>query len=222
MNKKMILMGIAGVLTLTAIVGGTLASTRIAPGTTASAAISTKNLGIAIGGTDDDNKLVINMPEGKKPTPGTEIPVEGLTITNDSSNGYNAYIRVRIYKIWEDQDGNPLTIDSDSDKETIKIQGYDDPDKWIVYDTGSNEDVELYYKHPVAPGSSTAEFITSIKTDENLGNDYADKNLYIEVEADAVQALEAEDNKVNAAGIMSAWGVTAEFDDGTNTIKSIN
>lgn len=234
MKKKLILMGIAGACVITAIVGGTLAAkNEVLTGKAAVAPISTKELGIAIcdndgivGETTSDGVVAsaeittdanISMPgtvidENNKC--GTNIPLKVKNITE----GYAGYIRVHIYRTWKDDEKKKKELNDD--KESVIMSGWDE--NWIKSESESSpEDIVLYYKYPVDPGAETTSFLTKITINENLGNDYMDKYFSYEVDADAVQALPAEDNQVNKDGIMSAWGMVAEFVEGSNQISKI-
>ncbi len=237
MKKKLILMGLAGVCVVTAIVGGTLASQNASTKDTALAEITTKELSIAIYSNDTDvsqnvqnvQAKAILVPD-KMLMPGTVIDEKNtyginlpLYVVNDAAGGYDTYIKVHIYRTWLDENDKKLSelnMNAGAEDAGIVMAGWSD--KWIYSaDESTNEDIVLYYTEPVKAGDKTDDFLKSITVNENLGNNYADKHVGFEVEADAVQALPAEDNQVNADGIMSAWGMEVTFETGTNTIATI-
>lgn len=239
MKKKLILMGIAAVFVLTTIIGGTLAAFNAQTDKKATSKISTKDLGIGIYEMEQEDKYLA-VKEGKSffikgNIPGTTIS-KNLIVRNDCSDSedssYDAYVRVTIYKSWgsvETSDVGPNFVKDSSlnTKEVIKeMNGIEAlhlfPDTnvlnstgWIIY-SDTNEEMILYYTKPIKAGEETTPFITKVKIDERLGNDYADHSIMIEAKADAVQVIDG----VNA--ISSAWGISANINPESKEIENIS
>lgn len=210
MKKKLILMGIAGVLVVTTIIGGSLALIRTSSSAQATSDITTKNL--AIGIYEDDKKVVDGPIILKAKVPGETVS-KNLVIKNtlNADDGYDTYVRVTIYKTWGEMSasGNGISVNNTSDK-FVKDSSLDQSNQIILglgnspkwrFVSSTNEETVLYYSVPLKPGESTEPFLSSIKIGEMLKNDYADKSVLLNIDADAVQAIDG----VNA--ISSAWGV---------------
>uniref|UniRef100_UPI004056CC40 hypothetical protein n=1 Tax=Acetatifactor sp. TaxID=1872090 RepID=UPI004056CC40 len=211
MKKKIVLMSVAAVLAMTAIVGGTLAgfNTQSEQGRTD---ITTKALGIG-------------LEEGSAQIADSYLPGEPVEmqyyVTNNVAEGYDLYTRVTIYKYWEntelqadiinlyanDATGNKVELSVDSESgETVRIN-----DWFVQY--ADEEQIILYYAKPLAAGEATGNVMDFLVIDEKAGNAYADQNVIIEIEADAVQMIAAE------SSIPSEWGVYPEFDENGNIVS---
>ena len=241
MKKRYILMGFAGLLAITTVIGTTMAAFELKtkPGVSV---ITTEDLEIGIfcgdselGNNEDPTlaKLCIK-PETDYCMPGTVITVENakgftlpLEIKNKIDSGYDAYVRVRIYKTWMDNEekssflnrlGNKFENKQSDEKEIMSLpingnggvllSGWNDGN-WIEAMDNDEENITLYYKYKLAPGASTGIFLDQIAFNENLNNYFADKKVQFEIEADAVQAL--TDDSINKAAMESAWGMNATF-----------
>lgn len=249
MKKRYILMGFAGLLAITTVIGGTMAAFQTRTEKKGVSVITTEDLEIGIfcgdselGNNEDPTlaKLCIK-PETDYCMPGTVITAENakgftlpLEIENKINSGYDAYVRVRIYKTWMDNEekssflnrlGNKFE-NRQSDKMSlpnngnggILLSGWNDGN-WIEAVDNDEENITLYYKYKLAPGASTGIFLDQIAFNENLNNYFADKKVQFEIEADAVQAL--NDDFINKAAIESAWGMNATFTS-DNEISSIS
>lgn len=220
MKKKIVLMGIAGILVMTAIIGGTLAgfNTQSEQGKTD---ITTKALGIDLIGENirlDDEKLMPGVY-----VPGKEVDMP-YSVTNNVEEGYDLYTRVTIYKYWEDRGNEELEPDTihlyikdaaGGKVELIRDEESEDPvqvNGWLVQ-YADEEQVILYYTKPLAPGEATGNVLDLLIVDEKAGNAYADQNVILEVWADAVQKIAAE------SSIPSEWGVYPEFDGNGNIVS---
>lgn len=256
MKKRYILMGFAGLLAITTVIGGAMAAFQTRTEKKGVSVITTNDLEIGIfcgdselGNNDEPNLAEFCIkPETDYCMPGTVITVgnaKGVTlplkIINKTNSGYGAYIRVRIYKTWMDNDNDNVVKRSflnklgsklenrQSDKKGfmplpnngnggVLLSGWDNG-KWLEADDNDEENITLYYKYILEPGSSTEVFLDRIAFNEYLNNDFANKKVQFEIEANAVQAL--SDDSINKAAIESAWGMNATFTSG-NEISSIS
>lgn len=157
-----------------------------------------------------DEKLVV----GKKYS-------EDIRVVNDSDSetGYSEYVRVVVKKSWYKDDKN-----TDLDPSLIKLEV---ADGWYLNEDESTTEQSVYYMtSPLACGNA-ASFITGITIDNevneqvvlapadgevglsgNVVNEYIyqDEQVYIQLQADAVQTHNAE------AAINGAWGIKATCD----------
>lgn len=215
MKKKIVLMSVAGVLAMTAVIGGTLAgfNTQSEQG---KADITTKALSIDLKGTqapiaDEKVNVDVRIPGDWVDTP--------YFVTNDEENGYDLYTRVTIYKYWQDRENENLSAEEihlyvgDDQENTELLTGEDGAvthvgDWFIQY--ADEEQVILYYAKPLAPGETTQNVLDGLKIDARVGNEYTDQTVVLEVQADAVQKIAAD------ASIPSEWGVYPTFDESGN------
>ena len=210
MKKKLILMGIAGALVVTTIIGGSLALVRTSSSGQATSDITTKDLGIGI--YEDNTEAIDGEIIVKTKVPGETVS-KNLVIKNTKTTdtGYDTYVRVTIYKTWgEMSDSQNKIFIKDSSLEQLDqiILGISQDPNWYLSTVAStNEETVLYYKVPIKPGESTTPFLNSIKIDESLGNKYADKSILLDIDADAVQVIDGVD------AISSAWGISVSVNN---------
>ena len=211
MKKKYILLLAAGVLGISAAVGGTLAAGNVESKTVLQE-ISEKSLGISIvsGYTDTHGygKTNIEVMPGKKQS-------LRYRMVNDRKDGYDLYARVHLYFQW-----TPETL---MQKETVNhymmpvLQGKTFPlvkdyehqttmGDWIVAYCDSTE-VVMYYTKPMACGDSVP-FLDAVSFSEQMGNAYAGASFDLQVEVDAVQANQSQD------AIAAEWGVFPKIKQG--------
>ncbi len=216
MKKKIVLMSVAAVLTMTAIIGGTLAGFNT-QSEQAKTDITTKSLSIELTGENAEGRQVI---EGAY-MPGSEVEIPRY-VTNNVEEGYDLYTRVTIYKYWKDEpqldaakihlyakdaEGNLVELmPNEETGESVRIN-----DWFIQY--ADAEQVILYYAKPMASGDMTANVVDSLMIDASIDNAYADKQVVVEVQADAVQKIAAE------SAIPSEWGVYPGFDENGNIVS---
>lgn len=205
MKKKLILMGIAGALVLSTMVGGTLAAFQ-ANSSQGTSKIETKDLKISL--SEDASELAKYYSGDLRLMPGAEVDTN-LTVSTDANN-YESYIRVTVFKAWGSGIKDTFSIDDSLDHGQINITS---GDGWIVK-TIDNQTTVLYYTKPVAGGVSTPSFISKVGIPATLTNDYADKQFTIEAYAEAVQTMGGVE------AIKSAWGVDAVI-DGSGDITTI-
>lgn len=209
MKKKLILMSVAGILVMTAVIGGTLAGfqTESAQGKTD---ITTKSLGIAL---DEETLVADNY------MPGAEVEMP-YCVTNSVKEGYDLYTRVTLYKYWKDEpeldaekihlytkdaSGNAVELKASEDGQIVQIN-----DWFIQY--ADSEQIVLYYAKPMAAGDVTDNVLDTLIVDASVNNAYAGKEIVVEVIADAVQKIAAD------ASIPSEWGVYPTFDEAGNIV----
>ena len=207
MKKKLILMGIAGALALTTMIGGTLAAFQ-ANSSQGTSDITTKDLNICI--SDGETKELDKYQSGVvKAMPGSTIN-EDLKVAFAEENNYDSYVRVTIYKAWGEKNANgefAKDFDGTLDLAAIEILP-EQEDDWIVIQT-DDETTTMYYKKPISEAGAkreTSKFIDEIRISNEIGNQYANKSFVIEASAEAVQTVGG------AEAVRSAWGVSASMD----------
>ena len=148
-----------------------------------------------------------------------------MRVVNTSEGGYDEYVRVYVYKYW--QDGN--NKDTFLDPELINLEV---ADGWYEDKTEETLERKVYYlAKPLAYNESHDliksvtignEVLTYVKTVDGDKTGvvvdeykYNGKTFYVEIMVDAVQTHNAED------AILGAWGVHVEVDD-NGVITSIN
>ncbi len=214
MKKKLILMGIAGALVVTTIIGGSLAMIRTSLNKQATSDITTKNLAIGI---YEDNKEAVSGPILLTAKVPGESVSKNLVVKNTLSAdvGYDTYVRVTIYKAWGKMSNSEKGVsvsnisgnfvkDSSLDQLDQIILGLGTSPKWRSV-SSTNEETVLYYLVPLKPGESTESFLNSIKIGEKVDNAYAEKSILLDIDVDAVQAADGVD------AISSAWGVSVSL-----------
>lgn len=155
--------------------------------------------------------------------PGRQYP-ERLQVTN--SGAIDSYVRVILYKSWQDEAGNKITTLS---PDLIELEFTQDSG-WVIDEKASTEErTVLYYTRPLLSGESTPALCESLcvapeifrwiqqetrTTEEgeiiHFSRQYEGCWMNLEAEVDAVQTHNAEE------AIRSAWGVDVEIEeDGT-------
>lgn len=205
MKRKLILMCVAGVLVMTAIIGGTLAGFNTSTESKGVTNITVKELGITMVGTGmEPNQQTDSI--GKGVTPGGEAELQH-SVTNNVDGGYTLYTRVTIDKKWEDESLDPAKIRlyvGNGENKTELLAGTTVND-WIVW-YADEEQVIMYYTKPLTQGQSSSNLIDVVSFDARMDNSYADKSVELSFSADAVQQIAAEDS------IPSEWGVYPTID----------
>lgn len=215
MKKKIVLMSIAGILVLTAVIGGTLAgfSTKSEQGKTD---ITTKSLGIVLL-EDEEVPLGAALEEVEIGMPGDEVAMP-YCVKNDIDNGYELYTRVTIYKYWDEafelskentqldaQNIQLYALDNATGEKVelqpgVKINGW-----WVWY--ADEEQVIAYYTYPLATGMTTGKILDTVFISPEITNEYTGKHVMLEIQADAVQKAAASDS------IPAEWGVYPVIDE---------
>ena len=215
-------MGFAGLLAITTVIGGTMAAFQTRTKVPGVSVITTKNLNIGIfcGESEvEDNYCT----QSSRCMPGSVIDVgypTGLVIKNKNNvaTGYDAYVRVRIYKTWRDEERKATSLvdsrisQTNNNNEDVLLSGWNN--EWIRYD--DDDYITLYYKKILKPEEYTSPFFKEIVFSKELNKLFAGKNVEIKIEADAVQALQNNNvaninnrKDINIAAILSAWNMEA-------------
>ncbi|MBQ2888470.1 MAG: hypothetical protein IJE29_06080 [Firmicutes bacterium] len=187
--KKKILILVAAVLSLTAAVSGTLAYFN--DSVTAHNVITTGGVSIElIENTKNDNGAAIIWP--KQGLNGIMPGTSASKIVSVRNNGQaDAWIRVGV-DIAISESGDPITnptikclpLTITVDGRDVDVVSYSvDGDKWL-----RGGDGYYYYKTPVAANSSTENLFEEVIFAKEMGNEYQNCTVYIDVTAQAVQA----------------------------------
>lgn len=211
MKKKLILMCVAGVLVMTAIIGGTLAGFNTSTEQKGVSNITVKGLGISL---DRSNKEIGDSLETEKiiATPGGEQTLQH-NVLNDVTEGYTLYTRVTINKKWSDPslDASKIHMYAGSGDAKAELNEGNIINDWIVWYADA-EQVIMYYTKPLAAEDESTNLIDSVSFDADMDNAYADAEVSISFDVDAVQEIAAADS------IPAEWGVYPTFDaDGNIT-----
>lgn len=180
MKKK--LLSLALIVSLIAIAAmGTLA--YFTDTETAHNEITMGNVGIILHEEDGEGNPFEN-PVGVMP--GDDI-AKVVTIENDGNNA--VWVRVFVAISLTDAEGEPMEL-----PEFLTV----------VYDTENwlfDEETGAYYFDAVLePGETTLPVITDVQFDINMGNEYMNALLAIDVDAQAVQAANNGETVLEAAG----------------------
>lgn len=174
--------------------------------------------------SEQTGELLKNMlAEGEELELGKHYPV---SLAAQNSGSIDEYVRVRLFKYWEDKDGNRLT---NLDPNNIELELSENG--WMENPAESTtERTVLYYTSPLASGATSSEFLHAVTISKAVCNQvtertYTDEEGYrvvetiyhydnasfvLKAQVDAVQTHNAQD------AFMSAWGVLAEFDANGN------
>lgn len=202
MKKKLVLMVVAGVLCVTAIIGGTLAGFSARTENQAITNVGTKALSVGLrAGENNQLAKAEDTYTASKAAPGSKTAVP-YNVTN--SGEYDIYVRVVINKYFCTKDGEKI-FDEDFQAQLIEL-GLPDLEEsgWILASQDA-EEVVLYYTKPLAPGASSTDFLETLSISANANNQYADLQVGFDVKTDAVQVANA------AKAMPSEWGVYPEF-----------
>lgn len=163
--------------------------------------------------------------EGESVKPGQKYE-EVLTVENTGT--INQYVRVSIYKYWQDAQGNKVTSVS-PELIDLHLTG----DGWLLDESSSTpERTVLYYREVLPVGATTAPFADSLTIDPAIATkvtqttstsggyttitttyDYDGLQFCLEASVDAVQEHNAGD------AILSAWGRSVNVQDGSLSLN---
>lgn len=216
-------MAVTAALVFAVAAGGTLAAQRVQSGVF-SLGLNAADLNIewSTDGTAQSDSGSITVKESVLMPAGEYVfdqADENYSVQNGSAEGnMAAYVRVTITKYWCDGDISVKDIEADTGLLTLTC----DEENWTsIVDPfegrTKSETQVFYYKKPLQPGESTTSLLKSMALSEEASNQYADKLVHLEAEAEAVQYVPG-DNELNEQAILSAWGVQAEL----NADGSIN
>lgn len=228
---------IAAILLLISVVGGTQAALSYYSDTYL-ARLNVSNIGVTLlendepvawrdyAGDDEwdtpsvevEHRLLHNMlSDGERLQIGREYP-ERLQVQNTGE--INQFVRVKLYKYWEDADGNKVNVVS---PDLIRFNAAAG-NGWLVDEEETTvERMVLYYNRALSAGEITPQFSSSISIDPSVVNlvtqektteqedfktvttiitkyDYDGLRFCLEAEVDAVQEHNVQD------AVLSAWG----------------
>lgn len=218
MKKKYLALVLALGVVAVAGVGGSLAA-RSDESAKITEVISEKTLGVA---------EKSNIQTDIKANPGADVDLNYSVVNdggeNNSNGSYDIYTKVYVYYGFDDVDNDgdspvKFFLNDNGNKIELKdyITSYDEQysiGKWIIayYD---DEQIVMYYTSPLKEGEQSTEFLSSMSFETTMGNEYSQKNFYIDTSVDAVQKNMAE------SAIAAEWGVYPQFDaDGNITYVS--
>lgn len=221
MKKKYLLMGVAGALVASTMIGGTLAALDTATNEGAKAEISVKSIGVSVNNSAGADTVDGSIEVKKGAVPGGNYECS-YNVSNSEADGYDIYVKVAIYKYWEDEEGILESkydsvyydcVDGSREEKTYPQEledSYLTENGWLVQ-YADDEQIVLYYTKPLKASDNIAEntstnFMDGISFDPGLGNAYANKALKLEYEITAVQANNSE------AAMAAEWGMFPVFD----------
>lgn len=222
MKKRYILMAVTAALVFAVAAGGTLAAQQ---------AEGTKAVVAELAAPKLEIEWFSMIPQSE----GDYVDLENIMPGGEYSlyenyNIYNrgdvpAYVRVTVTKYWADSVDGEFEKNAELDSSNIELitadnSGWMQAASLFAGRTKSETQV-FYFKTPLQPNSSTGRLLDWLTLDESLKNEYAGKGIILKAEADGVQYVKG-DNELNKAGILSAWGVTAELDADGNIISIEN
>lgn len=168
--KKPIIIGSVCAVTAAVAAGSTLA--YFTAQDTAVNTISTGNLNIAINEYQDSQCGEIPYTDPTTPVMPGDCISKKVRIENTGSG--SAYIRAKIDIAFDGDDQQELST------EPISLNIGDD---WTLADDGY-----YYYKNIVDSGEETSNLFTTVYFDDDMGNDYQNKKLRINIDAEAIQS----------------------------------
>ena len=213
MKKKLILMCTAGVLVMTAVIGGTLAGFNTSTESKGVANITVNALGIdLLGGNAGSDSLETGSLACSSIVPGGQSVLQH-NIVNNVEGGYELYTRVTIDKKWKDESLDPSKIHlyAGEDANQTELIAGAQVNGWSVW-YSDDEQVVMYYTKPLKAGEASENMIDAVGFSLDMDNTYAGAEVAIDFSADAVQTIAAADS------IPSEWGVYPTIaEDGTIT-----
>ena len=143
-----------------------------------------------------------------------DIIGNGLAIKNTENSA--AYVRVTIYRYWENEDGTKDTSSKDDPEYLDPAQlKFNVADGWLIFDGDEYSEVMYaYYTRPLDPGEAALIIDSYTYLDVTQNNNlYADKTIHIEFYGYGIQTIAAKE------AFKAEWGVDVEFDDNQNIIS---
>lgn len=221
MKKRYILMAVTAALVFAVAAGGTLAAQQAEGATAVVAQLAAPKLDIEWSGVSSDEGDYVDM---KNITPGGSYELtDSYNVVNNGNVA--SYVRVTVTKYWAEPVNGGFEKNSDLNAGNIDLvpsqnEGWMEVAGLFAGRTKSETQV-FYFTSPLAAGASTGSLLDQLELDEGLKNEYSNKGIILQAEADGVQFVQG-DNELNAAGILSAWGVTANLDADGNIISVEN
>ena len=218
MKKKYIawILGVCAVLV--ASIGATAASRYSESHARLRENISEKDLGVTAEKNDADQESEVNVMPGQESHLGYYVKNSGGSAA-DSADSYDIYAKVEIFysfskdkeEIINNEDLPVVSFflqDQDSDHELGEyIRDYRDSrtiGDWIVayYD---EQEIVMYYTRPISYQDTSSEFLSYVKFNENMGNEYAGCDFNLETRVTAVQTDSGR------SAIAAEWGLYPEI-----------
>lgn len=161
-----------------------------------------------------------------KVTPGGELVSPYAVINDQDGNAYDVYVRASVYHYFETKDDRELSsavadlyvmVDGEKVLLPTDIASYEDQNAdlladWIIA-YSDDEQVVMYYKHPVKQNEVTSNFLDGVSFSPEMDNEYKDCSYKVEAEINAVQVNAGE------AAIASELGVYVTLDEDGNIVK---
>ena len=183
MKKKAIIIS-AFAICLSVLVGGT--SAYFTAEEKVHNVITTGGIDIKLSEWADEDKTVkISENCEDLVMPGTEL-VKIAEVENVGTNP--AYIRIKILKNLQ------MTSDRDGNEELLKLNI--NTKNWTLKDDGY-----YYYNEKLEPGRTTEPLFTTVRFSEDMGNEYQNAKLELDVAAYATQV----DNNGNTVFDAKGW-----------------
>lgn len=199
MKKKLSLIGLSLVL-ITLVYQGTMAV--IQESTNIDTKMSAAKLGVSIVQNNEIGKEAKKGVTFENILPGANI-AHDLKVENTKDK--DVYVRVTLTKYWEDENKKKLVNADAKWIELLTGEG-----NWMMVEAGNTNDemMYFYYTKPVKAKEITTSFLKEIKCSTALKDQsYANYQMKIEVEVEAIQTVGAKD------AILSEWGMEVEIDE---------
>lgn len=202
-------MGVAATLVITAFIGGSLAYFQADSGNVQQQ-INTKTLNITLSDSASGDPLIVGNT-----MPGAVIDLGNKYIVKNAGNA-SLYVRVTVSKSWGDYEDDTFVKAHDRNDTLMQLKTGND---WYIMENndGNEENVYLYYRRPLKKWEETPSILEKLEVSEVLTNEYTDKGIQLEIEAEAVQASDVP--SVCQDAILSEWGIWAEIDQAGNIIS---
>ena len=214
MKKKYIawILGVCAVLV--ASVGATAASRYSESHARLAENISEKDLGVTAENNDGNQESKVDVMPGQESRLGYYVKNSGGDAA-DSTGSYDIYAKVEIFYSFS-KDKEEIVNNEDAPVVSFFLQGQDADYElgeyirdyqnsrligdWIVayYD---EQEIVMYYTKPISYQDTSSEFISYVKFNENMGNEYAGSEFNLETQVTAVQT------DSGASAIAAEWGL---------------
>lgn len=140
--------------------------------------------------------------------PGEKID---KTVEVRNTGNQDMYIQVAVNKSWRTAEGEP---DTEADLDEIKLMLNENSGWKLLEEFSDSEVTYFYYETPVKAGETTSSLMNSYsvleENKEKNSNAYAGKQVILDFDVDAVQAVGGAD------AILAEWGLEADLsEDGT-------
>lgn len=138
---------------------------------------------------------LVELDEKDEPWEDVENIVPGMEVTKkayvENTGTVDFYTRVKITKTFVPAQGEELP---ELNTELVRL---DINEKYWKLDEG---DFYYYYKKPVAPGEKTEPLFTTVTFSTEMGNEYQNVKVIIDLDAQAVQSRNNGESALEATG----------------------